>query len=353
LLLGSADAQFPGWFDAYTPVDPRMQLEQEMLQEQLREQAAYENRLLQFTFPYSEMPRGAPLPFQMSLGPALLQMFPYSQSQTDVGSNVAGFGGYPGAGARTEDLVDEPLFLERVPVAPDRWPSWIEGGVGSEVRATPERAVLVRGVDRVWFLDPGEAAFIPLAHYDRFRFLRTGSRVEVRGSGEYEVVMHDSSTVRSLGLSALAVVHMDERELSLQIDVAQQLWLTARSRPMRVRLPDGTLIEFNLGQARLEDRGDRYRLSNEGSSAIAFTGSAGSGELLGAEQMSIWKAPPVADPVPGQLQLRGDTAMVEGSEEVSVRGGADGQVVVSGAVFDLGQGSTMVIRPLGRSRAPE
>ena len=90
VLMGSAGAQFPGWYDPYLPIDPREKFERERLREQLRQQADYEARLLQFTFPYSEIPRGAPFPFQMSYGPGLLQMFPYFQGQSDPRSIVAG-----------------------------------------------------------------------------------------------------------------------------------------------------------------------------------------------------------------------------------------------------------------------
>ena len=45
-----------------------------------------------------------------------------------------------------------------------RWPSWIETGIPNKAnRSSPERAVLARTADRVWFLAPDDTAFIPLA----------------------------------------------------------------------------------------------------------------------------------------------------------------------------------------------
>ena len=215
------------------------------------------------------------------------------------------------------------------------------------MRATAERAVLVRVSDRVWFLDAEETAFIPLAFYDRFRFLRTGSRIEVRGRGEYQAVMYDGSSVRSNGPSSITVVHMGEQEVVLQIDNLEQMWVTAALRPTRVRLPDGTELVFVDGQIRLENLGDRFRVSNEGSSVVTYSGSAGQGELDGPQFISVWKAPPDSDALAQQLQLSGDVAMVQGVEGTEVRGGRGGAVVVTGARFAVEQGSSLVIKPLG------
>ena len=83
----------------------------------------------------------------------------------------------------------------RAPVSDNEsgWPSWIDDPESEQRAATPERAMVARTAERVWVLTPDESAFIPLTFYEKFRVLESGSVVEVRNKGEFQVSFHDAT----------------------------------------------------------------------------------------------------------------------------------------------------------------
>jgi hypothetical protein len=299
-------------------------------------------------FPYSALPRNAPSPFHLGDPASIQRLFPYYEGLPTYPNNVPGYGGYPGAGKTPGEIgLDRVSGLEKPPVDKNRWPSWIEGGMGNDkMRATPQQAVLVRVADRVWFRAPGEPAFIPLVFYDRFRFMTVGTQVEVRGKGEFHMVLHTGGNVRSRGPCAITVTAMDTKEVGLQLDVVGKLWIKAGLRPYHVTLPDGTEFTFSDTLLYLERRGDRCRVSNLGSSPVRFAGSAGSGELDGPERLYLWMRPPGKLPLSREFQAQGDVATSRVGKVTTVRGGTGGKVTWSGAGFKVPGGSTLEIKPL-------
>lgn len=313
--------------------------------EQLRREAEQRRREDMLMFPLSTKPRDVPTLFHLGYRSGLQQLFPRYEGLPTYPSNVPGYGGYPGA-AKQPGGVGAGAPGAR-PSDKDRWPSWIETGTGTKGRMVKStQAVLVRLTDRVWLRATGERAFVPLAFYDRFRFLETGGQVEVRGKGEFQLVLHDGGGLRSRGPCSLEVAGLNDHTADLQISTVEKVWLTAKLRPLRVRLPDGTQLEFSSSVVHLERRGDRIRVSNAGSGPIHFSGAVGAGEITGPRFISLWVAPAKTAPLSDLLQLKGRVSQSKTGGVTTISGGDDGRVIWSGASFALGKGNSLQIQPL-------
>jgi len=311
--------------------------------ERLRREAEQRRREDMLMFPLSTMPRDLPTPFHLGYRTGLQQLFPRYEGLPTYPGNVPGYGGYPG-------VVGQPgavgLGSPGIKSADkDSWPSWITPGNKPRVVKSTQ-VVVVRLTDRVWMRKAGERAFVPMAYYDRFRFLETGSQVEVRGKGEYQLVMHDGAGMRSRGPCSLQINSLDESVMDLQITTVNSIWLTAKLRPVRVLLPDGTRLELSASAVHIERRGDLIRVSNAGSAPIRFAGLCGSGEIRGPRYINVWTEPSKASPLSGSLQLTGRVTQSKAGGVTTLRGGADGQVTWSGARFKLGDGASLKIQPL-------
>ena len=323
----------------------------------LREKAQrdeFERQLQQHTFPYSALPKDAPLPFHMGYREGLRQLFPNYEGLPTYPDNVPGYGGYPGAaGTPTESDPAYRMPGVKARTDDDRWPSWIEDGKGGGVmRATADRGIVVRATDRVWFKDPEEEAFIPLVFYDRFRYLETGARIEVRGKGEFQMVLDGGANVRSSGPCGLLVTAMNEQEMALSVNAATNLWLRARVRPFRVLMPDGTELTFADTLVRIEHVGDWIRIGNLGKHPIEFSGTAGQGKLEGPTFIHLWDNAPSSRPHGHELEFQGDVALQHSGDVTTVRGGKDGSVTWSGAKFRVATGSTLTLKPLAGPSSP-
>ncbi len=318
--------------------------------EEMRRRREQKRRQTQLMFPMNTAPRDAPLPFHLGYRAGLQQLFPRYEGLPTYPNNVPGYGGYPGA-AKAAGKGVGPAKVAVPGVRPetpkDRWPSWIEGGTGKKgLKVKSTEGVLVRITDRVRMRDAGERAFVPLEFHDRFRFLGVGGRVEVRGKGEYQMVLHNGGSIRSRGPCSLLIAALDDTHADLQFDKAENVWLTAGARPLRVRLPDGTQLEFTAGRVQLQRRGDRIRVANDGRNPIRYAGSAGTGEIVGPRFISIWVAPPSAPPHSHPLQLTGRVSQSKSGSITTIRGGDDGRVAWSGASFALGEGASLQIQAL-------
>ena len=340
LLADGLLAQFP-------PKDPREQAREEMLRDRLKERQKQEERLRNLQFPYTTLPKDAPLPFHFGDQSALRRLFPAYEGLPTYPSNVPGYGGYPGA-TKSPDEAERQLVpaLKKARPDGDRWPSWIDGGDKFKGKATPQQAVLARVADRVWFRAAGEAAYIPLAFHDRFRFMALGAQVEVRGRGEFHLLMHAGGHIRSRGPCGIDVTGMTEKEVGLRIRNVAQLWLKAGLRPFHLEMPDGTTVEFADTLIRLIRSGDRVRIENLGKSAVRFAGPYGKGELSGPEFADLWVRRAKAAPLSDQLHAKGDVTTSRVADVVTVEGGADGHVSWSGAGFQVLPGSKLQIQPL-------
>ncbi len=347
LFAGSASAQINQGRDAF------QRTAEEQLIQQRKERLERERRMQNLMFPYSALPKDAPMLFHLGDREGMQQLFPYYEGLPTYPSNVPGYGGYPGTGKSPDEIEAGKIpGLERSPADKNRWPSWIEGGMGKQlISATPQQAVLVRTADRVWFRPPEERAFIPLVFYDRFRFMTAGSQVEVRGKGEFQLILHAGGDIRSRGPCSMTVTVMDATEVGLQLRDAAQMWIKAGLRPFRVTMPDGTELTFTDTLLHLERRGDRCRVSNLGASPVRFVGSVGTGELVGLMRVRLWMQPSLKAPLGHDFEAVGDVATTRIGQVTTVRGGTGGKVIWSGAAFKVPVGSTLEIKPLVNPRS--
>jgi hypothetical protein len=325
--------------------DLREQLRQQQLMERFRAESEQRRREDQMMFPRSTAPKGVSTPFHLGFRAGLQQLFPRYEGLPTYPKNVPGYGGYPAAGKG-------PLGFRAGapgtrPIEKDQWPSWITSGVGvKDMKAKPTQAVLVRLTDRVWLRPVGERAFVPLAYYDRFRFVATGGRVEVRGKGEFQLALHDGGGMRSQGPCSLEVTGLNADAADLRLRTVDKVWLTARLRPLRVQLPDGTQLEFTAGLVRIDRKIDHIRVTNAGSSPIRYVGPYGSGEISGPRFINIWLAASESLAFGEALQVDGRITHSKAGKAITVRGGKGGRVVWSGASFALDTGSTLRLESL-------
>ncbi|MEE9127109.1 MAG: hypothetical protein V3U11_08210 [Planctomycetota bacterium] len=304
-------------------------------------------------FPYSAIPREAPLPFHLGFRPGLQQMFPFYQGLPTYPENVPGYGAYPGV-QPTDQHAKRTAPLRPPKSREDRWPSWIEGGIGPKAsKSTPTQAVLVQTSDRVWVVDPGAEAYVPLQFFDKFRFLETGSRVLVRGRGALEIYCHDGSTIRSRGPVEFAVARMNREVFDLRLDVVKQFWLRARERSVLLTLPDGTVLTALDSLLHIVERGDRVLLFNNGPGVISYQGAMGKGKLAATRYIALWLERSQGPRLGAGLEFTGDVSTVEEQNHMRVSGGSRGQVTFSGARFKLDRGEKLVLTPLAGNRFPQ
>jgi len=321
---------------------------QSYLRQRERERSVYYRDWL---FPYRTMPRRAPVPFHLGYQPGLRQMFPHYQGLPTYPQNVPGYGAYPGL-----ELKKPSRAAPLRPVQPveDRWPSWIESGLGAKAaKSTPSEAVLVQIGARVWVVDPGEEAYVPLRYFDKFRFLETGSRVKVRGRGELEVYCHDGSTIRSRGRVDFNVARLNREIFDLRLTSVRQLWLRARARSVLLTLPDGTVLTVADALLHIENQGDRVAVFNNGPAVVSYQGAMGKGKLAARRYMLLWPQGASQDALGAGLELMGDVSTVEDQNHLRVTGGSNGLVTFSGARFKVEADQTLVLTPLAANRFPQ
>lgn len=304
LLLVPVAAQVP--YYPGQPQDPRRQIRDQMTREAAREQMLRARRLQQYTFPYNTLSPDLPFGFQLQRGTGARGLLPLSPGLPEFGATVPGYGGYPGLGNP-----DQPARRPGAPGLrenrPGAWPGWVpEGSNIEDLPAAAERGLLVRISDAVWFLGPEERAYVPLAHYDRFRYLVKGCRVRVRTGGTFESVFFDSCRLRSNGACELGVEQLDEELLALDCRSLTNLWIDVRTRPLRLRLPDGSQVDCQGASLHLRRLEDRIRLQNSGRTEVRLRGGFGERRLPGLSQVDLWLQPPQAgEPQGARAQLRG------------------------------------------------
>ena len=323
------------------------QLQEEMIRERVKQRMEQERKLKSQMFPESAMPLEAPMPFQIGEGTGIQRLFPFYGGIPNTPRNVPGSGGFPGAGAPgAQPGGIGGLPLRRVTDSVDRWPSWIDGGDRADMKSTPEQAVLVRVSDRVWFRAPNDSSFVPLAFYDRFRFMVSGTEIQVRGRGEFQVILHSGGTLRSRGPCEVSVSNMDSKEVAMELGNVDRMWIKAGLRPFRVVMPDATLLSFSNTLAYIERKGDRCHVANLGKGLLRYSGAAGDGELKGPKQIRLWMQAAKVAVHSRELNAQGGVATSRNGEATKVVGARGGQVAWSGALFRVGEGATLEIKPL-------
>ena len=159
-------------------------------------------------------------------------------------SLLSGYGGYPvGTGL---DKSGAPLRLPPAPSPPPPpgWPSWVMAKSAEAVPFAPDRALLVRHSERVWFRPDDEEPFVPLFFHDKSRVLTAGAAVEVRQNGEFELLLHESSRLLARGPSRIRVIELSAEAVQLQVSALTWLRIEASSRRHSITLPDGSPLEI-------------------------------------------------------------------------------------------------------------
>jgi len=235
------------------------------------------------------------------------------------------------------------------------WPSWMAPGLPEEERSpSPDRVILARTADRVWFLERDEPAFVPLAFYDKFRVMRKGSAVEVRHKGEFEMVFHDGGVLVAYGPTRIGVLDLNAGSAELEIRVFRNLWLEANSRPVRLVLPDGSEVIAERAEVYLETEGGRAQICNNGPSPVRWLSRVGELALQPSHRVQVLVAPPTHRYLAPELQVAGDVQLERQGRKLEVRGSGDGGVITwSGTRVTVPDGATLRIDALAGQRFPE
>jgi hypothetical protein len=271
-------------------------------------------------------------------------------------TDAAGYGGFPRPPA---GLVAFPEFPEgRLPppaaVARNDWPSWIrielEAGTGA---FAPSRAILVRGSDRVWLLGAEEQVFLPLSYYDKVRVLETGTRIQVRDQGEFQIAFHGGARMQSQGPLELNVAELSEQRIALELDQLTRLTLFCRSHPVQVVMPDGSMLQANL-EGRGTDifllrEGERVLVTNRGPGTLILRSPLhpGGQQIAANQRVTVWLAPYGTPVLAADLKLEGSVTTVEQQRLLHVTGGDGGGALTwSGARIQVSEGTVLRLDPL-------
>lgn len=203
-------------------------------------------------------PLGAPLPGSQQADP-FYSMSPLSslrqrmesrwtepQAQAFQGfpvfpSQLAGYGSYPGFGLPTLGVGLPP---GPAPDEPPGWPAWARTRDKTALPFAPELALLIRHADRVWQRANAEEPFVPLFFHDKLRTLEAGAAVEVRQTGEFELLLHKSTRLIARGPSGVELVKMTAAEVQLRIVSLSWLRIVVSARDHVIDLPGGSSLQI-------------------------------------------------------------------------------------------------------------
>lgn len=175
-------------------------------------------------------------------------------------SRLRGYGNYPlpvdpaaaagGAGPDLQTLSPGALLpllqAGGAPVAarqPD-WPDWVHAQQKQPLPFAPDKALLVRQVDRVWWRSSAAEPFVPLHFHDKFTTLDVGGEVEVRQVGQFELLLHESTRVETRGPTRATIVRLSEQQVCLAFSALTWVRLHVTSRAHEISLPDGSVLQI-------------------------------------------------------------------------------------------------------------
>jgi hypothetical protein len=326
----------PGWTSGWWPQEPQEPSQAEPRQAQPPRRGVYREGFqgLESVYPaYPSYPTYPP-----GLGPKPLKVPELDPSQLLPGL-------IPGLSPRRQP---------GEPGAGPTWPSWIAGELTGEAAvATPTRAALARLADRVWFFTPDDNAFVPLSFYDKIRAVESGTLVEVRTKGDFQLVFHDGGQLRSFGRARVALGQLSEAMAELGLGAFRHMWLVAKTRPLKVVLPDRSVLELQGCSVALRSDNGIGSIRNHGPNAAVWTGRPGRVELAPAHQLSILTEVPRSEYVPAGLDLSGAVRAGREGRVLEVHAAGSGAVQWSGASFRLGSGDDLRLDPLAGAEFPE
>jgi hypothetical protein len=274
-------------------------------------------------------------------------------------SSLGGYGGFP----PPPGLLTPPALGENLPAPipvqpqPPDWPSWVRLRTSAPLPYQPDRALLVRSSDRVWFRTPSEDAFVPLYFFDTARTLEPGSEVRVQKSGEFLLHLYDGGTVISLGPAELKLGRLEESQVGLEFARFTNLLLRCGACAHEFALPDGSLLQVpqvapetgnaaELRLGRLDEPGwisGRAYIYNSGSVEVTWQTPFGDVALKPGEEVRFFLDPP-RSPLPAGL--RTDTVTERVDRRLRCQAQREGQVTWSGVRFRLPAGAVLELDPL-------
>lgn len=269
-----------------------------------------------------------------------------------------GFGAYPNYPGFTPSTDPSQPFAPPVGRLrpPGLWPSWLtEGRSEEDARARPERALLVRFSERVWYRAADEAVYVPLPFHDKVRELEAGAAVQVRtASGELTLTFHDGATLRAQGIINFDVRILNEAAGELEVRDLRRVWVGAKQRMLRLRLPDTSTIEAMDAQIYLARIDERVVVRNYGPAIATLRSPVGTVDLGLNQQVQILMTPVPTELLRSTLSVQGTVrAKIEGRTLVVDGGNEGGSVDWSGARVRVGVNERATLDALDGDSFPE
>lgn len=262
------------------------------------------------------------------------------------------FGSYPsgqlalpfgGAGA-----VLPPVVI--VPRSENSWPRWLDDDSEGFV---PTVAILGHSNDYAWVREAEADAYVPLAPYDRYRVVSSGTEVDVRGGGQFTVHLHGGAEVRVLGRAHVTLTELDETVASLTFEELNHVFVIARERPVHLHLGHELHVEATGARLVFErDLDGSIGCTNEsrGECVVELRGERT--PLLPGRRVRLLPAAPARD-IPSELAFDGDVRLThEGRVLRATSALRGGRVAWSGTRFRLDNGGVLRIDPLAGSDFP-
>lgn len=267
-----------------------------------------------------------------------------------------GFGAYPG-GQFAIPFRDAPAGVATTPMitrSPNAWPSWLpEASEGGTEGFTPDVAIVAQTNDYVWVLEPDETAFTPLAYWDRYRVVPSGTTIDVRGGGQFALAFQRGSVVRSLGKARAILERLDEEVTAIAFEDLSRVVVVAGERPVRTRIGRAGAVEAVSCRLSIAREGGLVHVANLGPGQARFDFGDRVLELARGYRVSVIPDIPPDGPSLG-LGLRGDLQTSrDGRVLRAVAGAAGGSLDWSGARFELPRGASLKVDPLAGSAFPE
>ncbi len=268
-----------------------------------------------------------------------------------------GFGQFPGLGLPVPfSGITTPAAPGIVkPRDPNAWPSWIQtdASIRAEEGFLPDRAILSRSAERVWYLSPEASAFVPLAFHDKFRLVTPGCQIQVRRRGEFQVLFHGGAVLRSRGPVELAVEDLSDERVTLRIDDYTHVWITARKRPIEVKLGSGETVLLQNSPGYFERSERLGQIKHAGGGVMSVESAVGSVDIPGAHRVELLAEAKRTGSPTAELALRGDITSIDEGRILRAEGGTGGGAVVwNGARFNVQAGVVLRIDPLAGEAFP-
>lgn len=275
-------------------------------------------------------------------------------------SRLSGYGLYPTEPGKAGEPAPRPtLPLLPAPADPEAhrgWPEWARTASKEPLPFAPDLALLVRHGDRVWLSTEPEEPFVPLFFHDKVRTLRTAAVVEVRQAGEFELLLHESTSLFARGPSRVELVEMTPAAVRLRLPALSHCRLTASGRKHAIELPDGSHLLFGDDEATTGDvlvvveradepdwYGGRATITNLGEVPVRWRHASGETLVVPGKRVTFFLQAPrrfVAEALTEsgvQKSERGDV--------VQLQAPSGGTVTWCGASFVLPAGGSVTLDP--------